>query len=304
MDRRAWTLVLVLGAIWGASYMLIKIGVRDLSPGMVAWGRVALGSLVLLAFAWRRGALAGFGAVAGSVVLTGLCQIAGPFLLLSAGETEISSSLAGILVTSAPIFTALLAIRFDQEERLGGSRLWGIAIGVAGVALLLGVDLGGSGDQLLGGLAVLLAGLGYAIGGLLAKHRLSGRPSIGVAAWVTSAAGLLLLPVAIAGWPTAAPGLGPSVAVAVLGVVGTGIAFAIFYELVATIGPGRAYTVTYIAPGFAVVYGAILLSEPITVATVIGLVLIVAGSYLAAGSAGGARRPREGPGAEPAKAVP
>ena len=89
-----------------------------------------------------------------------------------------------------------------------------------------------------------------------------------------------------------------------LGVVGTGLAFAIFYELVATIGPGRAYTVTYIAPAFAVVYGAILLSEPITVATVIGLVLIVAGSYLAAGSPGGARRTREGPGAEPAKAVP
>ena len=101
MDRRAWTLVLVLGAIWGASYMLIKIGVRDLSPGMVAWGRVALGSLVLLAFAWRRGALAGFGAVAGSVVLTGLCQIAGPFLLLSAGETEISSSSPGSPSSSA-----------------------------------------------------------------------------------------------------------------------------------------------------------------------------------------------------------
>ena len=115
---------------------------------------------------------------------------------------------------------------------------------------------------------------------------------------------LLLLPVAIAGWPAAAPGLGPSVAVAVLGVVGTGVAFAIFYELVATIGPGRAYSVTYIAPAFAVVYGAILLSEPITVATVIGLVLIVAGSYLAARRPRDARRPREGPGAAPAKAVP
>ena len=304
MDRRAWTLLLALGAIWGASYMLIKIGVRDLSPGMLAFARVALGALVLLAFAWRRGALAGFAGVAGSVILIGLSQIAGPFLLLAAGETEISSSLAGILVTSAPIFTALLAIRVDHEERLAGARLWGILLGVVGVALLLGVDLGGSGDQLLGGLAVLLAGLGYAIGGLLAKHRLSGRPSIGVAAWVTSAAGLLLLPVAIAGWPAAAPGLGPSVAVAVLGVVGTGVAFAIFYELVATIGPGRAYSVTYIAPAFAVVYGAILLSEPITVATVIGLVLIVGGSYLAAGSPGGAQRPRERPGAEPAKAVP
>ena len=283
MDRRAWLLLLALSAIWGSSYMLIKIGVRDLSPGMVAFGRVALGAAVLVAFAWPRGALAGFSGVAGSVALIGLSQIAGPFLLLSAGETEISSSLAGILVCSAPIFTALLAIRVDQDERLSGTRLWGIMLGVVGVAVLLGVDLGGSGDELLGGLAVLLAGLGYAIGGLLAKHRLAGKPSIGIAAWVTVAGGILLLPAAIIGWPASAPGLGPVSAVAVLGVVCTGLAFAIFYELVATIGPGRAYTVTYIAPGFAVVYGAILLSEEITVATVIGLALIVAGSYLAAG---------------------
>jgi drug/metabolite transporter (DMT)-like permease len=304
MDRRAWSLLLALSAIWGASYMLIKIGVRDLSPGMLAFARVALGAVFLLGFAWSRGALAGFAGVAGSVVLIGLSQIAGPFLLLAAGETEISSSLAGILVTSAPIFTALLAIRVDQEERLGGARLWGILIGLVGVALLLGVDLGHSGDQLLGGLAVLGAGFGYAVGGLLAKHRLAGKPSIGVAAWVTTAGGVLLLPVAVAGWPTAAPSVGPAVAVAVLGFVGTGVAFAIFYELVATIGPGRAYTVTYIAPGFAVVYGAILLEERITVATVCGLALIVVGSYLAAGGVLRSRPRREGARPGTAKALP
>ena len=175
---------------------------------------------------------------------------------------------------------------------------------MAGVALLLGVDLGGSGDELLGGLAVLLAGLGYAIGGLLAKHRMAGKPTIGVAAWVTVAGGVLLLPAAIAGWPGSVPDLGPASAVTVLGVVCTGLAFAIFYELVATIGPGRAYTVTYIAPAFAVVYGAILLDERITVATVCGLALIVAGSYLAAGGVLRSRSRREGARSGTAKALP
>jgi drug/metabolite transporter (DMT)-like permease len=304
MDRRAWTLLLVLGAIWGASYLFIKIGIRDLSPGMVAFLRVLLAAVVLLALAGARGALRGFGGRAGVLLLIGATQVAAPFLLIAAGEQAISSSLAGILVTSAPLWTALLAIWVDQEERSRGLRLAGILLGVVGVAVLLGVDLGGSGDELLGGLAVVLAGLGYAIGGFLVKHRLADRPPIGVAAWVVTASTILLIPAAAIGFPSSAPGLGPVAAVVALGVVGTGIAFAIFYWLIATVGPARAFIVTYLAPAFAVVYGAVLLDERITVAAIVGLALILAGSYLAAGSPGGARRPREGPGAEPAKAVP
>ena len=143
-------------------------------------------------------------------------------------------------------------------------RLVGVLLGVVGVALLLGVDLVGSADQLLGGLAVLLAGLGYAIGALLAKHRLADRPPIGVAAWVLVAGAGLLVPAAVIGFPDSAPALGPIAAVAVLGVLGTGIAFAIFYWLIAAVGPARTYIVTYLAPAFAVVYGVTLLDERIT----------------------------------------
>jgi drug/metabolite transporter (DMT)-like permease len=282
VNRRAWTLLIILGAIWGASYMFIKIGIRDLSPAMVAWSRIALAALVLVGIAWARGALGGFSGRWGAVVLLGAVQVAGPFLLISAGEQEISSSLAGILVTSAPLFTALLAIWIDHEERSQGLRLVGVLLGVVGVAVLLGVDLGGSGDQLLGGLAVVLAGLGYAIGGFIVKHRLGDLPSIGLAAWAIVAATVLLVPAALIGAPGEAPGLGPVAAVVVLGVVGTGIAFAIFYDLIATVGPARAFIVTYLAPGFAVVYGAALLDEAVTVATLIGLALILLGSWLAA----------------------
>jgi drug/metabolite transporter (DMT)-like permease len=292
MNRRAWTLLLLLGAIWGASYLLIKIGLRDFSPGMVAFLRVVLAAAVLLALAGARDALGGFRERVGWVFLIALSQVSAPFVLIAAGEQEISSSLAGILVSSAPLFTALLAIRVDQAERAEGLRMVGIVLGVLGVGLLLGVDLSGSGDELLGGLAVLLAGLGYAIGGLLAKHKLADKPPIGVAAWVLTAGAVLLVPAAVIGFPTSAPSLGPVAAVVTLGVVGTGIAFAIFYELIATVGPARTFIVTYLAPAFAVVYGVTLLDEQVTVATLGGLALILAGSYLAAEGRNPLRRRR------------
>jgi drug/metabolite transporter (DMT)-like permease len=296
-------MLLILAAIWGASYMFIKIAVRDLSPAMVAWSRIALAAIVLAGLAAAQGRLRGLGGRAGVLTLVGAVQVAAPFLLISAGEEEISSSLAGILVTSAPLFTALLAIWVDHEERSQGLRLGGVMLGVVGVAVLLGVDLGGSGDELLGGLAVVLAGLGYAVGGFVVKHRLSDAPPIGVAAWVMVASTVLLTPVALATTPSSAPDFGPVASVVVLGVIGTGIAFAIFYSLIARVGPAKAFVVTYLAPGFAVVYGATLLDETITVATIAGLALILAGSWLAAEGRLPGRRQVEKPPAPPTEAA-
>jgi drug/metabolite transporter (DMT)-like permease len=282
MGRRAWTMLLILSAIWGASYMFIEIGLRDLSPAMIAFGRIAFGALILLVIASRRGVLGGFRPYIPTLLLLGVVQVAGPFMLIAAGQQEITSSLAGILVTSAPLFTALLAIWVDHEERSQGLRLVGVLLGVAGVAVLLGVDLGGSGAQVVGGLAVVLAGLGYAIGGLVVKHRMAEMPPVGVAAWVVTVATLLSVPAAVIGFPGSAPGIGPLAAVITLGVLGTGIAFAIVYQLFDMIGPARTWIVTYLAPGFAVVYGATLLGEDITAATIAGLTLILVGSWLAA----------------------
>jgi drug/metabolite transporter (DMT)-like permease len=299
MDRRSWTLLLVLAAIWGASYMFIKIGVRDLSPAMVAWGRIALAALVLVPVAAARGMLRLRGVSPGLVLLLGAIQVAGPFLLIAEGEEEISSSLAGILVASAPLFTALLALRFDHEERSEGTRLVGVLMGLVGVGLLLGVDLSGSRSELLAGGAVVLAGLGYAIGPLITKRRLSDQPPTGVAAWVMVASAIVLLPAAIVSAPSEAPGVGPVASVVVLGVLGTGVAFVIFYELIASVGPARTLLVTYLAPAFAVGYGTTLLDESITLSTVFGLAMIVAGSVLAAGGWISRRSPEAPAPAEP-----
>jgi drug/metabolite transporter (DMT)-like permease len=262
--------------------MFIAIGLRDLSPAMVAFLRVAMAAAVLVPVAVAQGALTGARRYAGWLILVCATQVAGPFILIGAGEEEIASSLAGILVAAAPLWTALLARWVDHEERSQGLRLVGVLVGFAGVGLLLGVDVGGSGAELLGGLAVVAAALGYSIGGLLVKHRLAGLAPVGMSGLVMAASALLLLPVALATPPASFPSLGPIAAVTALGLVGTGAAFVIFYWLISTVGPARTFIVTYIAPGFAIVYGAIFLSEEITVATIGGLVLILGGSWLSA----------------------
>ena len=283
----------MLAAIWGASYLLIKIGVRDLSAPMIAFLRIAFGAAVLVPLALRRRALRNLSGLWPMIVAVAIAQVAAPFLLIALGEQEISSSLAGILVGSAPIFTAILAIFFAQEERSEGLQLFGVVLGVAGLVLLLGLDVGDSTAELLGGLAVVLSGLCYAVGGLLAKRRLGSIQPIGVAAIVLAVSTALSAPAALFTLPEEAPGIGPLAAVTALGVVGTGIAFAIFYELIASVGPARTFLVTYLAPIFAVAYGVILLDEEFGLVTLAGLLLILTGSYLAAG--GRMARRRTGP---------
>ena len=289
MDRRSWALFLGLSAIWGASYLLIKIGLRDLSPEMVAFTRIALAALLLLAIAAARRELAPLRGRVGWVAALGAVQVAGPFLLIAAGEQSISSSLAGILVATTPILTALLALRLDHEERSQGTRLLGVVIGIAGVVAIFGLDLSGSGAAVLGGLAVVLASLGYSVGGFMLKAKLAEAPPIGVVAGVMAASAALLAVPAAATLPSAAPAAGPLAAVIALGLFGTGAAFVVFYWLIAKVGPARTMLVSYIAPGFAVVYGAVFLAEPITAGKVVGLAAVVFGSWLGAG--GRARRP-------------
>jgi drug/metabolite transporter (DMT)-like permease len=283
VHRRAWVLIGVLAALWGASYMFIKVGLDDgLHPTAIVFLRTALGALVLAPVALSRRAFGPVRARLGWVAVLAVVQVAIPFLLISVGEQHVSSSLAGILVSAAPIFTALLALRFDAAERSTGWSLVGVVVGIAGVGLLFGVDLTGDADELLGGLAVLLASLGYAVGALLIKHRMRGVPPVGIAATTMAVAALVMLPAAAFHVPSHGVGLETTGAMLALGAGGTGLAFLIFYTLIADVGPARASLVAYIAPGFAVFYGALLLDEGLSVATFVGLVLILAGSYLGA----------------------
>ena len=253
MTRRHWLFMGGAAAMWGASYLFIKVALRDFSEGTIVCVRTALGAAVLLALAVHWDALRPLRGRLGAIVLVSIPQVTAPFLLITYGEGRIDSQLAGILISSAPIFTALLAIAFDQSERVHGWAAVGIVVGMLGVVLLFGADLTGSGDALVGGLMVLLAGFGYAAGALLNKRLLPGAPPVGVAGGSMVVAALMTLPLLVAAPPDHAPSFVAWGSLVLLGAGGTGIAFFFFYTLIAELGPSRASVIAYIAPAFSVV---------------------------------------------------
>jgi drug/metabolite transporter (DMT)-like permease len=214
--------------------------------------------------------------------------VVAPFSLITFGERHIASSLTGILVAAVPLFTAVFAPVLDHEERSSGWRLVGVLVGIVGVALLLGVDLSGDSQALIGGVMVVMACAGYALGGLWIKLRFRDAQAVGLVT-ATVIATSFMLPAAIATAPSSAPGLGPLAALAALGVGGTGIAFVLYYTLIGARGPAKSSLVAYVAPAFALFYGVIFLDEGVTVGTFAGLVLILGGSWLAAGGRLGSR---------------
>lgn len=283
MNRRAWLLMSLLAALWGASYLFIKVALEDgLDPIFIVFSRLALGALVLVPLALVARSVTHLRGLAGPILFLALVQVTLPFLFITLGEQHISSALTGILVSAAPIFTALIAARFDDDERPHGVATAGVVMGIVGVVTLFGVDLSGDAQALAGGLMVLLASVGYAVGALYLKHRLRGAAPVGIAASTILAGALVTLPFALLTLPARAPDLQTVGSLVALGAGGTGLAFAIYFTLIAEIGPGRASLVAYIAPGFAVLYGVTLLDEPLTIGAILGLILILAGSWVAA----------------------
>jgi drug/metabolite transporter (DMT)-like permease len=273
----------LLSAFWGASYLFIKVALEDdMAPAFIVFARCALAALVLLPAAAHIGALAGLRERLAPLVVLAFIQVTVPFTLITIGEQEISSSLTGILVASAPIFTFLLAFVLPGAERAGALSLLGVAIGISGVALLLGVDAPGGTSAVVGGLLVVLATLGYGIGAWFLKRRLPGVQPVGAVGATSAATALMVLPFAAFQVPDHAPGIDAVGSLVALGVLGTGLAFVFFYSLVASEGPAKASLVAYVAPAFSVVYGVTLLDERFTAATAAGLVLIVGGSWVAA----------------------
>lgn len=293
MSRRSWGALLVVAAIWGSSYLFIKVALEDLSVGWVVCGRCALGALVLVPLAAHRGQLGTLRGRWGAIVTLALVQVAVPFVLIAAGEQEIASGLTGILVASVPLFTALLALRVDRTQASRGWGLVGLLAGMAGIVLLFGLDLNGDRAEVIGGLMVVLASLGYAIGGFFLRAKLPDVPAAATAAGTMLVSAAVTLPLAVATPPDHVPGIDTIGALLLLGTVGTGVAFVLFYALIADVGAANASLVTYIVPIFAVAYGALLLDEPITAGAVGGTVLIIAGSYLAGSSRNGPSRSTE-----------
>jgi drug/metabolite transporter (DMT)-like permease len=280
VSARGWALFAAVSVIWGMPYLFIKIAVDEISPSLVAWSRLALAAAVLLPVAWRLGALRGLRERWRILTLFAAVEMAVPWPLLGFGEIHVSSSLAAILVATVPLFVALLAMRFDHSERPTVTRLVGMLIGLTGVVALVGIDIGGQGDELLGALAILLVAFLYAIGPMIVKRRLSDVDPLGPVAASLGIAALLVTPFALAGLPDSVPSTDTFVSIAVLGLLCSALAFLLFFRLIAEIGPGRATVITYINPVVALALGVAVLDESVTAGVVVGLLLILAGSWL------------------------
>jgi drug/metabolite transporter (DMT)-like permease len=280
VSARAWALFASVSLIWGMPYLFIKIAVDEVSPSVVAWSRLAIAAAVLLPLAWKLGALRGLRERWQVITVFAAVEMAVPWPLIGYGEVHVSSSLTAILIATVPLFVALLAMRFDHSERPTPTRLVGMLIGLLGVAALVGIDIGGHGDELVGAVAILFSAFLYAIGPMIVKRRFSDVDPLGPVAASLGVATLLVTPFALRDVPDSVPAADTIASVVVLGLFCSALAFLFFFRLIAEIGPGRATVITYINPVVALALGVTVLDESVTTGVVVGLLLILAGSWL------------------------
>jgi drug/metabolite transporter (DMT)-like permease len=278
---RGWSAFAALGVIWGLPYFFIKLSVQELSPVVVAFGRVVLGAAILLPIAWRRGALRSLGAHKAAICALALVEFVIPFSVISYGERWIDSSVTGILIAMVPLSIALIQRFFGVHERLGQWRILGLALGFIGVASLVGFGTISGPLGWAGVGCILIATLGYAIGPLIIQRHLSGLDPYGpLSASLLVASLVLLIPAALA-FPVHLPSTVALASMVILGVVCTAVAMLLMFYLVGHAGASRAAVITYINPAVAALLGVWLLHEHLGLGGILAFVLILLGSWLA-----------------------
>jgi drug/metabolite transporter (DMT)-like permease len=270
----------MMSVIWGIPYLLIRVAIRDLSPPTLVFARTFPAALLLLPLALYRGQVAALLARWRWIALFALVEMAIPWLLLSRAEQHLSSSLSGLLIASVPFISALVYRLSPTTDRLNRRRLLGLAIGFAGVAILVGIDLSSSNLLALGEVGIVA--LGYSLGPLIVSKKLSDLPSLGVVSLALTLTAVVYAPFALTRIPHH---ISVEVGTSVLGLafICTALAFLVFFQLIAEVGPARALVITYVNPAIAVLLGVAVLGESFTVGIAIGFPLILAGSILATG---------------------
>lgn len=287
MTRSYPILLGFLALVWGGSYFLIELAVDEIEPAPMMLVRTAVAGVLLAGFlAWQRGAAVAVWELRRAWrpgVVLGLVNAALPFTLIAWGQKHVDSGVAATANATVPIFVVLLAIRFRPSERATGLRLVGILLGLVGVAVLTGGQPGLGLWAVLGVLAVVCASASYAAGGIYGQQRVEGiaGPVLATASMLWGA--VILLPLAVWQLPTELPGWRASAAVAALTLVGTAVAQLVLFRMLRLHGASRLSLVTYLMPPIALVYGVLLLGEPLTAGLLGGLALILLGVGLGSG---------------------
>lgn len=284
MSRRGLFLFILVGFLWGIPYLFIKIAIdpeSGFTPAIVVCLRTAIGAAILIPLAIKQGQLGAAVRGAKYVFFYALLEMIGPWILIGTAEQKISSGLAGLLVASVPIWATIFASLRGDKTVWQRKRLFGIVVGFIGLIAVVGIEsITGSSDPLSIAM-VLVASIGYSYAVMMVQGALPNVSGIAINAVAMAMTALFYAPWAIAQWPAHEISQGAIRAIIGLGVLSTGAAFAAFFTLANIIGVARASLVTYLNTACAVVLGVIILNEPLTTGIILGLPLVLIGSYFA-----------------------
>ena len=284
MSRLNLVLFILVGFLWGIPYLFIRVAVdpeTGFSPAIVVFMRVFIGALILLPIAIYDKSF--FIAIKGwkYIAVYALFEMVIPWILIGTAEQSISSGLAGLLVASVPIFSTIITSLHGDKSVWHPRRLFGMGVGFLGVFLLVGIESFTGSSNPISILMMLGASIGYAYAVIFISRKLPGVSGVAINGIAMAMTAIFYSPALLLLWPDRAIGTTAIYSVIALGVFSTGIAFAVFFTVMAEIGPARASLVTYMNTAFAVVLGVIILSEPLTIGIIVGLPLVLVGSYLA-----------------------
>ena len=285
MNRATTVRIGLLALIWGSGFLWIKLGIRGLSPVEVTLARLVLGSAVLfIVVAIQRGSLPRAPMVWMHIAVAALFGNAAPYLLFAVGEQHVASATAGMLNATTPLWTVAIALGTRHQRAITARQAAGLMIGFAGAVLIFSPWQTAAGLASVGAVESLAAAASYAVG-FVYMDRFLARRGIGLvvlsACQLGAASVLLAIALGITGAP--APELDASVvaSILILGLIGTGVAYVLNYQIIASVGATAASTVTYLLPVVAIVLGFLVLGEHITLPDLAGIALILAGVALA-----------------------
>ena len=280
MSRKSLFYFLLVGFLWGIPYLLMKVAVEEIPPSAIVAGRTLIGAAILIPVALYRktfkGAVLGFKYVA----FYALLEMIGPWILISTAQKKIDSGLAGLLISTVPIFAAIITSLRGDHSVWQFKRMFGIVVGFIGLIAVVGIESFSGNSHPASIAMMILAAMGYSYAIIMVTTNLPLVDGIAINGLAMAITSIFWAPLAIAQWPAQIT-IKPALSLIALGVLCTALAFLIFFKLLAEIGPARGSLVTYLNTSVAVVLGVIVLDEPITIGLIVGLPLVLIGSYLA-----------------------
>ena len=283
MKRASWIYFALVSVLWGVPYLFIRVAVApgQFTPAFVVFSRVAIGAALLIPYAIKRGVLKPALRQWKWIAAYGLLEMVGPWGLISQGETKVNSGLAALLIATVAIWATILNGALGDKTVWHSTRLIGLAVGFIGICLVVGIESLKGKVNVVAILMLLLAAIGYAIAPTLARRKIpeiDGAAVNGLAMLITT---IIYAPFAIADWPHHHVRINSIYSLIALGIFPTAICFVVFFKLIADIGNARASLVAYVNTGVAVLIGVIVLHEKLTAGILVGLPLVLLGSYFA-----------------------